>query len=98
MRLIFAVVIFAAGWLIPAHSENIEGDKWIEQLGKASTACLAQFRRKFGDVKGHDFADCLTDQSSKATKGCIGQSRSEFPNCFRERSLRVMETCDLTQC
>jgi hypothetical protein len=90
-----AVIALAFG---SARAEDSKGDKWAEQVGIALKSCAALFERKFGEAKGHDFADCMTNQTSKATEGCIGQSRSEFPICVAGRTLKVMQTCDLSKC
>jgi hypothetical protein len=79
-----------------AQGEAIDRAKWIEQTARASKACLAKFRQKFGEAKGHDYAECLTDQNNKAVDACSGNS--EFANCVLERSLKVLEMCDLTGC
>ena len=70
--------------------------RWIEQTARADRSCQAKFRRKFGDATGHSYADCLTDQKNKAMDTCTGES--EFANCVLERSLKVLEVCDLSGC
>jgi hypothetical protein len=79
-----------------AQAKALDRDKWIEQTARASKACHAKFRQKFGDAKGHSYADCVTDQNNKAVDTCTGNS--EFANCVLERSLRVLEVCDLSGC
>jgi len=79
-----------------ARAEALDRGKWIEQTARASKACLAKFRQKFGEAKGHDYAECLTDQNNKSVDTCTGDS--EFANCVLERSLKVLEVCDLTGC
>lgn len=74
----------------------IDRGKWIEQSAKASKACEAKFKQKFGDTKEHSYANCVTDQNNKATDTCTGNS--EFANCVLERSLKVLEVCDLSGC
>lgn len=79
-----------------ARAEALDRGKWIEQTARASKACQAKFRKKFGEAEGHNFADCITDQNNKAVDTCTGDS--EFANCVRERSLKVLEVCDLSGC
>jgi len=79
-----------------SQAGSLDRDKWIEQTSRANRACLAKFRQKFGETKGHNYADCVTDQNNKAVDTCTGES--EFANCVRERSLRVLEVCDLSGC
>ena len=79
-----------------SQAGSLDRDKWIEQTSRANRACLAEFRQKFGETKGHNYADCVTDQNNKAVDTCTGES--EFANCVRERSLRVLEVCDLSGC
>ena len=79
-----------------SQAGSLDRDKWIEQTSRANRAFLAKFRQKFGETKGHNYADCVTDQNNKAVDTCTGES--EFANCVRERSLRVLEVCDLSGC
>ena len=79
-----------------AQAEPIDRDKWVAQTGRASKSCLAKFRQKFGDDKGRDYSTCMTDQSNKAIDECVGGS--ELSNCALEKSLRVLEVCDLSSC
>ena len=79
-----------------AQAEALDRDKWIEQTARASKVCQAKFRHKFGEAKDHSYADCITDQNNKAVDTCTGTS--EFANCVLERSLRVLEACDLSGC
>lgn len=79
-----------------AQAEALDRGKWIEQTAVASKSCLAKFRQKFGEAKGHNYADCVTDQNNKAVDTCTGNS--EFSNCVLERSLKVLEVCDLSGC
>jgi hypothetical protein len=79
-----------------ARAEALDRGKWIEQTSRASKACLARFRQKFGEAKGHNYADCVTDQNNKAVDTCTGNS--DFADCVLERSLRVLEVCDLSGC
>jgi hypothetical protein len=91
-----AVIALAVG---SARADDSEGDKWVEQLGAAGKSCAALFERKFGETKGHDFTDCMWDQTNKATEGCIGgRSRREFSICVAGRTLKVMQACDLSKC
>jgi hypothetical protein len=79
-----------------AHAEPLDRQKWIQQNGRASKACLAKFRQKFGNTAAHDFADCLTDQINKEIDKCTGDS--EFSDCVLQRSSKVYEACDLSKC
>jgi hypothetical protein len=79
-----------------AQAEPLDRAKWVEQTGIASKSCLAKFRQKFGEAKGHNYADCVTDQNNRAIDTCIGSG--EFSNCVLERSLKVLEVCDLSRC
>jgi hypothetical protein len=81
-----------------AHALDAEGEEWVKQMRKATDACVKLFDRKFGDVKSTRFADCMTDQTAKATETCIGVRRNEFASCVSGRTLKVMEACDLTRC
>jgi hypothetical protein len=91
-----AVIALAVG---SARADDSEGDKWVEQNLAAAKSCAASFERKFGETKGHDWVDCMTDQTSKAIEGCIGgRSRRDFSICVAGRTLKVMQTCDLSKC
>jgi len=79
-----------------ARAEALDRGKWIEQTARASKTCLAKFRQKFGEAKGHNYADCVTDQNNKAADTCAGNS--DFANCVLERSLKALEVCDLSEC
>ena len=50
-----------------AQAEPIDRDKWIAQTGRASKSCLAKFRQKFGEDKGHNYSGCVTDQTNKGS-------------------------------
>jgi len=78
------------------QADALDRGKWIEQTSRAGKACLAKFRQKFGQAKRHNYTDCVTDQNNKAVDTCTGNS--EFANCVLERSLRVLEVCDLSGC
>ena len=88
------IIAMLIGWI--AQAEAIDRNKWIEQTARASKACLAKFRQKFGEAKGHNFADYVTDQNNRAVDTCTGNS--EFANCVLERTFRVLEVCDLSGC
>jgi hypothetical protein len=88
------IIAMLLGSIIQA--EALDRDKWIEQTARASKACHAKFRQNFGDAKGHSYADCVTDQNNKAVDTCTGNS--EFASCVLERSLKVLEVCDLSGC
>jgi len=91
-----AVIVLGVG---SARADDSEGDKWVEQLGAAGKSCAALFERKFGETKGHDWVDCMTDQTNKSIEGCVGgRSRREFSICVAGRTLKVMQTCDLSKC
>jgi hypothetical protein len=77
-------------------AQALDHDKWVGQIGRANKTCLAKFRQKFGEAKDHNYADCVTDQTNKEIDACIGNS--EFSNCVHERSLKVLEVCDLSKC
>ena len=90
------VIAMLLGSTLLAQAEPIDRDKWIAQTGRASKSCLAKFRQKFGEDKGHNYSRCVTDQTNKAIDDCVGGS--EFSNCVLEKSLRVLEGCDLSSC
>jgi hypothetical protein len=90
------VIAMLLGSTLLAQAEPIDRDKWIAQTGKASKSCLAKFRQKFGEDKGHNYSRCVTDQTNKAIDDCVGSSG--FSNCVLEKSLRVLEVCDLSSC
>ena len=37
-----------------SQAEALDRGKWIEQTARANKTCLAKFRQKFGEAKGHD--------------------------------------------
>lgn len=90
------VIAMLLGVTLLAEAEPIDRDKWIAQTGKANKSCLANFRKKFGDDNRHNYSRCMTDQTNKAIDDCIGSST--FSNCVLEKSLRVLEVCDLSSC
>ena|SRR2546421_5172756 len=90
------VIAMLLGSTLLAQAEPIDRDKWIAQTARASKSCLAKFRQKFGEDKGHNYSNCVTDQTNKAIDDCVGSS--EFSNCVLEKSLRVLEVCDLSSC
>ena len=90
------VIAMLLGSTLLAQAEPIARDKWIAQTGRASKSCLAKFRQKFGEGKGHNYSNCVTDQTNKAIDDCVGSS--EFSNCVLEKSLKVLEVCDLSSC
>jgi len=49
-----------------------------------------------GNAEGHNYAECLADQTNKEIDTCIGDS--EFSNCVFQRSLSELEVCDLSKC
>jgi hypothetical protein len=90
------IITTLLGTTFLARAEPLDREKWVGQTARASKSCLAKFRQKFGAAKGHNYVDCVTDQTNKAIDDCIGSS--EFSNCVKERSLRVLEVCDLSGC
>jgi hypothetical protein len=92
----YALVIAMLLGSLLAQAEPIDGDKWSAQTGRASKSCLAKFRQKFGKDKGHKYSICMTDQTNKAIDDCVGSS--EFSNCVLQKSMRVLEVCDLSSC
>ena len=85
--------------LVPAPSKaETAKDELIERQMKATTNCASQFRQKFENVKGKDFATCLTEQVHNAIQICIGKNRDDFAPCVIGNTLRVTETCDLSRC
>ena len=95
MRTVLVIAMLLGSTLL-AQAEPIDRAKWIAQTGRASKSCLAKFRQKFGDDKGNNYSVCVTDQTNKAIDDCVGSS--EFSNCVLEKSLRVLEVCDLSSC
>ena len=79
-----------------AQGEPLDREKWVGQTGRANRTCLAKFRQKFGEAKDHIYATCMADQTNKEIETCT--DNSEFSNCVRERSLKVLELCDLSKC
>ena len=69
------VMAMLLGSTLAAQAEPINRDKWIAQTGKASKSCLAKFRQKFGEDKGHNYSRCVTDQANEAIDDCVGSGR-----------------------
>ena len=90
------IIAMLLGSTFLARAQLLDRDKWVRQTGKASKSCLAKFRQKFGEAKDHNYADCVTDQTNKEIDTRIGNS--QFSNCVYQRSLRVLEVCDLSKC
>ena len=91
------IIAMLLGSSFHAQAEPLDHEKWVGQTGKASKACFDKFRQKFGGAaKDHNYAVCVTDQTNKEIDACIGNS--EFSNCVLQRSLRVLEVCDLSKC
>ena len=84
------------GSMLRVQGEPLEREKWVGQTGRANKNCLAKFRQKFGEAKDHIYATCMADQTNKEIETCAGDS--EFTNCARERSLKVLGLCDLSKC
>ena len=95
MRYALAIAMLLGSTLL-VQAEPLDRDKWAKQTGNATKTCLAKFRQKFGEANGHNYADCVTDQTNKEIDTCV--SSSDFSNCVLERSLRVLEVCDLSKC
>ena len=90
------IIAMLLGSTLLAQGEPLDREKWVVQTGRANTSCLAKFRHKFGGAKDHIYATCMADQTNKEIETCTGNS--EFSNCVRERSLKVLELCDLSKC
>jgi hypothetical protein len=95
MRTVLVIAMLLGSTLL-AQAEPIARDQWIAQTAKASKSCLAKFRQKFAEDKSHNYSVCMTDQTNKAIDDCIGSR--EFSNSVLEKSLRVLEVCDLSSC
>jgi hypothetical protein len=95
MRYVLIIAMLLRSMLF-AHAESLDRKKWVRQTGIASKSCLAKFHQKFGNAEGHNYAECLADQTNKEIDTCIGDG--EFSNCVFQRSLRVLEVCDLSKC
>ena len=95
MRYALIIVMFL-GRAVLAQAEPVDRDKWVGQTARANKACLAKFQQKFGAAKDRNYADCVTDQANKEIDTCVGDS--EFSNCVLQRSLKVLEVCDLSKC
>ena len=90
------IIAMLLGSTLLAQGEPLDREKWVVQTGRANTSCLAKFRHKFGGAKDHIYATCMADQTDKEIETCT--DNSEFSNCVRERSLKVLELCDLSKC
>jgi hypothetical protein len=90
------IIAMLLGSALLARAQPLDRDKWVGQSGAASKSCLTKFRQKFGEAKGHNYADCVTEQTNKEIDACIGNS--DFSSCVFQRSLRVLEVCDLSKC
>lgn len=90
------IITMLLGSTFLAQAEPLDRDQWVGQTARANKSCLAKFRKIFGEAKGHNYADCVTDQTNKEIDACIGNS--EFSNCVLQRSLKVLEVCDLSKC
>lgn len=95
MRYALIIVMFL-GRAVFAQAEPVDRDKWVGQTTRANKACLAKFRQKFGGAKDRNYAECVTDQTNKEIDTCVGDS--ELSNCVLQRSLKVLEVCDLSKC
>lgn len=90
------IIAMLLGSTFLTQAEPLDRDKWVGQTARANKTCLAKFRQKFGEGKDRNYADCLTGQTNKEIDTCIGDG--EFSNCVLERSLKVLEVCDLSKC
>jgi hypothetical protein len=90
------IIAMLLGSTLLARGQPLDREKWVGQTRRASRTCLAKFRQKFGGAKDHIYATCMADQTNKEIETRIGNS--EFSNCVRERSLKVLELCDLSKC
>lgn len=90
------IVAMLFGSTLLARAEPVDRDKWIAQTERANKSCLAKFRQKFREDKNRNYSACVTDQTNKAIDDCVGSS--EFSSCVLERSLNVLEVCDLSRC
>jgi len=90
------IIAMLLGSTLLVRGETLDREKWVAQIGRANTTCLAKFRQKFGRAKDHKYATCMADQTNEKIETCTGNS--EFSNCVRERSLKVLELCDLSKC
>lgn len=90
------IITMLLGSTFLAEAEPLDRDQWVGQTERANKSCLAKFRKNFGEAKGHNYADCVTDQTNKEIDSCIGNS--EFSNCVLQKSLKVLEVCDLSKC
>jgi hypothetical protein len=95
VRYVLIIAILLGSTLL-AQGEPLDREKWVGQTGRANRTCLAKFRHKFGEAKDHIYATCMEDQTNKEIETCTGDS--EFSNCVRERSLKVLQLCDLSKC
>ena len=91
--LIIAVLL---GSTLLARAEPLEREKWVGETARANKTCLAKFRQKFRAAKDQDYAVCITDQTNKELESCFGNGESS--NCVFERSLKVLQLCDLSKC
>ena len=95
MRYVLIIaMLFGSTFLVRAQA--LDRDKWVGQTSRANKACLAKFRQKFGEAKDRDYADCVTNQTNKEIDACVGDS--EFSSCVFQRSLRILQVCDLSKC
>lgn len=90
------IIAMLLGSTVLAQAAPPDRDKWVGQTARANKACLAKFRQKFGATKDRLYADCVMDQTNKEIDTCIGEN--EFSNCVLQRSLKVLEVCDLSKC
>ena len=90
------IIATLLGSTVLVRAQSLDRDKWVGQTARANKACLAKFRQKFGEAKDRNYADCVTDQTNKEIDACVGNS--EFSSCVFQRSLRVLEVCDLSKC
>ena len=90
------IIAMLLGSTVLARAEPLEREKWVRQTERANKTCLAKFRQKFRAAKDRDYAVCITDQTNKEIETCF--SNSESSSCVFERSLKVLQLCDLSKC
>jgi hypothetical protein len=96
-RVLYALIIaILLGSTLLAQGEPLDRTKWVEQTGRANKTCLAKFRQKFGGAKDSIYYTCMADQTNKQIETCTDNSAST--DCVRERSLKVLQLCDLSKC
>jgi hypothetical protein len=96
MRCALMIAMLLGSTTLLAQAQPLDRDKWVGQNARANKSCLAKFQKKFGGDKSHNYAECVTAQTNKEIDACVGDS--EFSDCVFQRSLKVLEVCDLSKC